>query len=164
MVTKGKYFTQPYGWPFPKFSPFVDIFNFYISEKIEKDNWDAITNRYAPKPQICPDMSGKPIEFPNCFTAFLILMCGVIFALLLFSLEFAIKPFDQIFDGIRKKLGDKSNVDNQFDRIRAMDRDQLEFTVNSQRDAMHQMKTELALYKKTSTIKLRAVDRSTFQF
>jgi hypothetical protein len=109
-------------------------------------------------------MSGKPIEFPNCFTAFLILICGLIFALFSFSLEFAIKPFDQIFDGIRKKLGDKSDTDYQFDRIRAMDWDQLESTVNSQKDAMHQMKTELALYKKTSTVKLRAVDRSTFQF
>ena len=49
-----------------------------------------------------------------------------------------------------KKLGDKSDPDYQFDRIRAMDRDQLEFTVNLQKDAMHQMKKELAMYKKTS--------------
>jgi hypothetical protein len=146
VVTEGKYFTRPYGWPFPKFSPFLDIFNFYISEKIEKGNWDAITNRYAPKPQICLDMSGKPIEFPNCFTAFLILICGVILAFLLFGLEFAMKPFDLIFDVIRKNLGDKSNKD----QIRAMDRYQLEFTVNSQKDAMNQMKTKLAMYKKTS--------------
>ena len=146
VVTEGKYFTRPYGWPFPKFSPFLDIFNFYIGEKIEKGNWNAITNRYAPRPQICPDMSGKPIEFANCFTAFLILICGVIFAFLLFGLEFAMKPFDPIFDVIRKNLGDKSNGD----QIRAMDRDQKEFTVNSQKHTMHQMKRELAMYKKTS--------------
>ena len=91
-------------------------------------------------------MSGKPIEFPNCFTAFLILICGVILAFLLFGLEFAMKPFDHIFDVIRKNLGDNSNKD----QIRAMDRDQLEFTVNLQKDAMHQMKKELAMYKKTS--------------
>ena len=91
-------------------------------------------------------MSGKPIEFPNCFTAFLILICGVILAFLLLGLEFAMKPFDPIFDVIRKNLGDKSNGD----QIRAMDRDQLEFTVNLQKDAMHQMKKELAKYKKTS--------------
>ena len=146
VVTEGKYFTRPYGWPFPKFSPFLDVFNFYIGEKIEKGNWNAITNRYAPKPQICPDMSGKPIEFANCFTAFLILICGVIFAFLLFGLEFAMKPFDPIFDVIRKNLGDNSNKD----QIRAMDRDHLEFIVNSQKDAMYQMKKELAMYKKTS--------------
>ena len=81
-------------------------------------------------------------------------------AFLLFGLEFAMKPFDPIFDVIRKNLGDKSNKD----QIRAMDRDQLEFTVNSQKDAMHQMKIELALYHKNSTVKLRAVDRSSFQF
>ena len=91
-------------------------------------------------------MSGKPIEFPNCFTAFLILICGVILAFLLFGLEFAMKPFDPIFDVIRKNLGDKSNKD----QIRAMDRDQLEFIVNSQKDVMNQMKKELAIYKKTS--------------
>ena len=146
VVTEGKYFTRPYGWPFPKFSPFLDIFNFYIGEKIEKGNWNAITNRYSPRPQICPDMSGKPIEFPNCFTAFLILICGVILAFLLFGLEFAMKPFDPIFDVIRKNLGDNSNKD----QIRAMDRDHLEFIVNSQKDAMYQMKKELAMYKKTS--------------
>ena len=150
VVTEGKYFTRPYGWPFPKFSPFLDIFNFYISEKIEKGNWDAITNRYAPNSQICLDMSGKPIEFPNCFTAFLILICGAILAFLLFGLECAMKPFDQILDGIRKNLGDKSNKDQQFDQIRAMDRYQLEFTLKSQKDAMNQMKMKLAMYKKTS--------------
>ena len=91
-------------------------------------------------------MSGKPIEFPNCFTAFLILICGVILAFLLFGLEFAMKPFDHIFDVIRKNLGDNSNKD----QIRAMDRDHLEFIVNSQKDAMYQMKKELAMYKKTS--------------
>ena len=150
VVTEGEYFTRPYGWPFQKFSPFLDIFNFYIGEKIEKGNWNAITNRYAPKPQICPDMSGKPIEFANCFSAFLILICGVILAFLLFGLEFAMKPFDHIFDALRKKLGDKSNKEHQFEKIRAMDRSQLEFTVNSQKDEMHQMKKELAMYKKTS--------------
>ena len=106
VATEGKYFKQPYGWPFPKFSPFLDIFNFYISEFIEKGSWDAITNKYAPKPQICPDNSGKPIDFSNCFTAFLILISGTVLALLLFGLEFATKPFDHMFDGIRKKLGD----------------------------------------------------------
>ena len=68
------------------------------------------------------------------------------FGISLFGLEFAMKPFDPIFDVIRKNLGDKSNKD----QIRAMDRDQLEFIVNLQKDAMHQMKKELAMYKKTS--------------
>ena len=40
--TKGKYFTQPYAWAFPKHSPYLDVFNFYISQVIEKGQWNAI--------------------------------------------------------------------------------------------------------------------------
>ena len=151
-MTKGKYFTRPYGWPFPKFSPFLDIFNFYISEFIEKGTWNAIVNKYKAPPQICPDMSGKPIEFANCFTAFIILICGAILAFLLFGLEFAMKPFDHILNGIRKKLGNSATDHHRFDPIKTMDRDQLESTVNQQQYAMRQMKMELAMYQKTSKL------------
>ena len=151
VATEGKYFKQPYGWPFPKFSPFLDVFNFYISEFIEKGSWDAITNKYAPKPQICPDNSGKPIDFSNCFTAFLILISGAVLALLLFGLEFATKPFDHMLDGIRKTLGDKSNIENPFNKIKGMDKDQMEFTIISQRDIIKNMEMELSMYKKAIT-------------
>ena len=40
--TKGRYFTQPYAWAFPKHSPYLDVFNFYISQVIEKGQWNAI--------------------------------------------------------------------------------------------------------------------------
>ena len=36
VATKGKYFKSPYAWTFPKHSPYLDIFNFFISELIEK--------------------------------------------------------------------------------------------------------------------------------
>ena len=148
VATEGKYFKQPYGWPFPQFSPFLDIFNFYISEFIEKGSWDAITSKYAPKPQICPDRSGKPIEFSNCFTAFLILICGAVLALLLFGLEFATKPFDHMLDGIRNKLGDSSDDEKHFKSINGMDKDQMVFTIKSQRDTINNMKVEFAIYNK----------------
>ena len=128
-MTKGKYFTRPYGWPFPKFSPFLDIFNFYISEFIEKGTWNAIVNKYKAPPQVCPDMNGKPIEFANCFTAFIILICGAILAFLLFGLEFAMKTFDQ------------------FDPIKTMEMKQLESTINQQQYALKQMKMELAIHQ-----------------
>ena len=129
MVTEGKYFTRPYCWPFPKFSPFLDIFNFYISEFIEKGTWNAIINKYGSQPQVCPDMSGKPIEFANCFTAFLTLICGAILSFLLFGLEFVMKPYDEILDGFRNTFGDHNGENrDQFDAIRGMDRDQLEYT------------------------------------
>ena len=148
VATEGKYFKQPYGWPFPKFSPFLDIFNFYISEFIEKGSLDAITNKYAPKPQICPDNSGKPIDFSNCFTAFLILISGTVLALLLFGLEFATKPFDHMLDGIRNKLGDTSDDKKYFKSINGMDKDQMVFTINSQRDVINNMKMEFAMYNR----------------
>ena len=151
VVTEGEYYKHPYGWPFPKFSPFLDIFNFYISEFIEKGSWDAITNKYSPRSQICPNMSGKPIDFSSCFTAFLILICGSILALLLFALEFATKPFDHMLDGIRKTLGDKSNNENPFNEIKGMDKDQMEFTIISQRDIIKNMEMELSMYKKAIT-------------
>ena len=78
VATEGQYFMRPYAWPFPKFSPYLDAFNFYIGELIEKGQWNAIVKQYQPQPQVCPDMSGMPIEFANCFTAFLILIFGAI--------------------------------------------------------------------------------------
>ena len=153
VVTEGKYFFRPYGWPFPKFSPFLDIFNFYISEFMEKGQWNAITNKYKALPQVCPDMSGSPIEFPNCIAAFIVLVCGSILAFLLFCFEFAMKPFDHKLDPIRRKFGDHSAGDDDeedSDPIKAMDREQLELTINKQRDAIHHMKMELAMYQKTS--------------
>ena len=71
MATGGKYFFRPYAWAFQKHSPYLDIFNFYIKEFKEKGTFRQIEKKYEPTPQVCPDLSGKPIEFPNCFTAFL---------------------------------------------------------------------------------------------
>ena len=102
MVAPGKYFEFPYGWPFPKFSPFLEIFNFYISEFIEKGQWNSINNKYAAQPQVCPDMSGSPIEFPNCVAAFLLLLCGMSLALVLLGIEYALKPHDHFLDGFHK--------------------------------------------------------------
>ena len=62
LVTEGQYFNRPYAWPFPKHSPFLQIFNFYIGEMFEKGQWNAIQKKYEPMDQVCPDMSGSPIE------------------------------------------------------------------------------------------------------
>ena len=82
---------------------------------------------YAPQPQICPDMSRKPIEFANCFPAFFTFICGAILSLLLFGLEFIMKPFDQIFDGLGNSVGDYlGDGKDSYVEIRAMGRDHLE--------------------------------------
>jgi hypothetical protein len=77
VVTKGKYFLRPYAWAFQQYSPYLDIFNYYISEMKEKGPWSAIISKYEAATQICPDQSGMPIEFANCFTAFLCLIAGI---------------------------------------------------------------------------------------
>ncbi len=87
VVTDGKYFISPYAWMFPKNSPFLPIFNHYIREIIESGQWNAIVEKYSPPPQICPYTSGKPIEFANCFTAFLILCIGLTASLLALCAE-----------------------------------------------------------------------------
>ena len=101
MVTEGKYFKRPYAWTFQKHSPYLDIFNFYIQELIQKGQWNAIINKYQAQPQVCPDLSGMPIEFANCFTAFLCLIGGAFLGIILFSIEWALQPskFLQILKG-----------------------------------------------------------------
>ena len=67
---------RPYAWAFQKYSPYLDSFNFFFREFKEKGYWDAIQKQYEPQPQVCPDLSGMPIEWANCFTAFLFLCAG----------------------------------------------------------------------------------------
>ena len=116
----------------------------------EKGQWNAIQNKYAAQEQVCPDMSGSPIEFPNCISAFIILISGAILALLLFGIEFCVKPFDHTLDPIRKYLGDHADFGrNDYDPIKIMDREELELTINKQRDAIQQITMELAMYQKS---------------
>ena len=56
-----------------------------------------------------------------------------------------------MLDGIRKTLGDKSNNENPFNKIKGMDKDQMEFTIISQRDIIKNMEMELLMYKKAIT-------------
>ena len=105
----------------------------------------CITDKYEPQPQACPQMSGKPMEFSNCFTAFLILICGGILAFVFIGLEFIIKPFDHILDGIRQNFGYQVNDDDEFENW-----DQLLSTVNAQRHLINQMRLESAMNKKSS--------------
>ncbi len=91
VVTQGKYFMAPYAWAFPKHSPYLDMFNFFINELIEKGQWHALKQKHASFPQICPDMSGKPIDFANCFTAFLIFFTGAGLSVLVMAIELLIQ-------------------------------------------------------------------------
>ena len=141
VATKGQYFHQPYAWPFPLNSPFLDIFNFYIKELIEKGQWDAIQSKYQASPQVCPDMSGEPIEFANCFTAFVILGFGFAFGLVLLLLEKLVHfQFPQ-----------------QFFSSQALQKANLEQVVYQQKERIKDLTLELSfyrhLYKRSNNIK-----------
>ena len=119
VVTEGKYFKRPYTWPFQKHSPYLDIFNFYIHELIQKGQWNAIINKYQAQPQVCPDLSGMPIEFANCFTAFLCLIGGAFFGLMSLSIEYALKPskFMEILKGEIKESFEDFSFENMQKHI-----------------------------------------------
>ena len=87
LATDGEYFKQPIAWAFQKHSPYLDSFNHFLQDFIEKGTWDAIQNKYEPQPQHCPDLSGMPVSWGTCFTAYLVLCGGFILALLLLTLE-----------------------------------------------------------------------------
>ena len=44
----------------------------------EKGSLKEILEKYEPPPQICPDASGLPLGFESCFTAFLVLIMGLL--------------------------------------------------------------------------------------
>ena len=88
-------------------------------------------------------------------SAFLILISGATLSFLSFGMEFVVKPFDHFLDPIRRKLGDYSDDNREeLDPIKTMDRETLEFIVKKQKDAMQQMKMEVAMYRKTSQLQI----------
>lgn len=63
------------------------MFNYYLKQMQEKGSLKQILEKYEPQPQVCPDYSGKPLNFGAVFTAFGLLCLGAILAILLFCLE-----------------------------------------------------------------------------
>ena len=54
----------------------------------EKGTLEKIMLDYEVADQVCPDLSGLPIGFDSCFTAFLVLLVGMAVGLISFCLEF----------------------------------------------------------------------------
>ena len=74
-------------WAFSKKSPYLNIFNFYIQKFKGNGIWKSIEERHKKPPQDCPDLSGEPIDFESCFTAFLVLLVGFSFSFLIILIE-----------------------------------------------------------------------------
>ena len=53
----------------------------------EKGRLEKIMLDYEVVDQVCPDLSGLPIGFDSCFTAFLVLLVGMAVGLISFCLE-----------------------------------------------------------------------------
>ena len=82
-----KYDYKPYAYGFQKNSPWLDLFDFHLKEMREKGALKQIELQYQSPPQICPDLSGKPMGFNNCFTAFGVLFLGAGMCIGLFLTE-----------------------------------------------------------------------------
>ena len=135
---EGKYLTQPYAWAFPKHSPYFELFDFYITEVSEKGQWEGIKDRHEAPPQVCLDMSGQPIEFANCFTAFLTLIYGFLLGLVLLFFENLFRP--SYFRRISSNW-----IISRKDDTDLSDKTQLHFTIFRQRKLINRMKLMLEM-------------------
>ena len=83
-------------------------------------------------------MSGMPIEFANCFTAFLALISGLFLGLLLLLFENLFRPLKQSFQ--RSDWITINNVDTEL-----MDKNQLQFTIIRQRKIINHLKSMIQM-------------------
>ena len=103
-----KYDFKPYAYGFQKDSPYLHLFNHYLKEMREKGTLKKILNKYQAAPQVCPDSSGLPLGFESVFTAFLLLVGGIILGSILFCIECYSRisgtyvPFLEIYDKSKK--------------------------------------------------------------
>ena len=90
IAIKPKYFPRPRAWAFPKHSPYLKLFDFYIRNFIEKGKYKALEARYQKGKQKCQDLGGLPIDFRICVTAFLILVSGFFLSFISLLTEFTV--------------------------------------------------------------------------
>ena len=79
---------KPFAYALQKDSPFLGIFNHYLRELREKGALKQILNKYESEEQDCLDMSGQPLGFDSCFTAFLALIGGLMIGIIMMILEY----------------------------------------------------------------------------
>ena len=67
-----------------KDSPFYWAFNYHINQMKESGTFKKIENSYSGEGQVCADVSGKPLDMNQCFTAFFVMGVGGGFGLIFF--------------------------------------------------------------------------------
>ena len=65
-----------------KESPYFKAFWYQMSKLKENGAFHITQQRYEAQPQVCPDYSGQPVNIGQCFTAFILLIAGIVFGLL----------------------------------------------------------------------------------
>lgn len=94
-----RYDFKPYAYGFQKYSPYLGPFNYYLRQMREKGTTKKILDEHEPQPQVCPDFSGKPLGLESCFTAFLILISGLIVSPFTLLFEAMIRSCSRSFGG-----------------------------------------------------------------
>ena len=74
VVLPANYDFKPLSYGFQKDSPYLGLFNFYLHKMRERGVMKEILKKYETPPQVCPDLSGKPLGINSTFTAFVLLM------------------------------------------------------------------------------------------
>ena len=82
-----KYNRQYYAMVLQKDSPYLALFNHYITIMREVGAIHQIAKKYEPKSPNCGVDIGKPLGFNNCIAAFLVPTLGLFLAMILFLLE-----------------------------------------------------------------------------
>jgi hypothetical protein len=75
------YFPVSFAYTIQKQSPYFDAFWFHMTRLKENGAFKQIMDSYETQPQVCPDYSGQPLAFGQCFTAFIFLICGIVLGL-----------------------------------------------------------------------------------
>jgi hypothetical protein len=82
-----KYDFKPYAFGFQKDSPYVDLFNYFLTELKEMGVYDEIATKYQQPPQFCPDYSGQSLGFDSCIALFMVVGAGLFASICLFLIE-----------------------------------------------------------------------------
>ena len=84
---------RTYSFALPKDSPFVEIISHYIGKMQTMGILSKISSKYDIKAQKCPDFNGLPLTYANCGMAFIFLVSGFIFGLILMAMETILKKY-----------------------------------------------------------------------
>ena len=81
-------------FPFQKHSPYLEIFNFHLNLMHENGVLHKIKANYEPAPQKCSDNSGKPLTLNSCFSAFVVMIAGMVISIFLLISEHLSQKYD----------------------------------------------------------------------